>query len=268
MNDAPGSTPAPAPGSPRGGAAFPDHFSGHAASYAKARPGYPEALFEWLASLAARRDAAWDSGTGSGQAAVPLSLRFRSVVATDASFAQVLKARRAPGVRYAAAAAERAPLKDASVDLITVSQALHWFDLPAFCAEARRVARPGAALAAWAYGNCRVTPPVDAAYDRLYGEILGPFWPPERVHVEQGYRTLSVPFPPLPAPAFAMEADWDLPAFVGYLETWSAVQRYRRKLGRDPVALVRPSLEEAWGDPAAKRRVAWPLALLAARVRP
>lgn len=247
---------------------FPDHFSRHASAYARARPGYPEGLFDWLAGLPSRRDAAWDSGTGSGQAAVPLAKRFRSVVATDASSAQVLRAARAPGVIYAAAAAERPPLRDASVDLVTVSQALHWFDFAAFFAEAYRVARPGAALAAWAYGNCRVSHEVDAAYDTLYGDVLGPFWPPERVHVEQGYRTIPVPFPPLPAPAFAMEADWDLPAFLAYMDTWSAAQRYRRKLGKDPFEPVRPALEAAWGDPARERRVTWPLVLVAARIKP
>lgn len=250
------------------GPAFKDHFSGHASGYARSRPGYPDALFDWLASLTERRDTAWDCGTGSGQAALPLARRFRAVAATDASAAQVRMARRAPGVLYAAAAAEHAPLRSDSVDLIAVSQALHWFDFAAFFAEAARVARPGAALAAWAYGNCRVSPGVDAAYDRLYGEVLGPFWPPERVHVEQGYRTIPLPFPPLPAPGFAMQADWDLAGFLGYLDTWSAAQRYRKQLGRDPIAPVRTALEEAWGDPSTPRRVSWPLVLLAARVKP
>lgn len=249
-------------------AGFKDHFSGHASAYARARPGYPEGLFDFLATLPSRRDAAWDSGTGSGQAAVPLSRLFRAVVATDASPAQVRRAQRSPGLLYAAATAERAPLRDASIDLIAVSQALHWFDFPAFFSEASRVARPGAALAAWAYGNCRVTQEVDAVYDRLYGEILGPFWPPERIHIEQGYRTIPVPFPVLAAPAFEMRADWDLPAFLAYLETWSAVQRFRKKLGKDPFESVLPALERAWGDPGSARTVTWPLILLTARVKP
>lgn len=245
-----------------------DHFSGHAAGYARSRPGYPEALFEFLADLAPAREAAWDCGTGSGQAAVPLAARFGRVLATDASHAQVAAARRAPGVGYVAAAAEKSPLRAASVDLITVSQALHWFDFGAFFAEASRVARPGAALAAWAYGACRVSPAVDALYDRLYGEILGPFWPAERVHIEQGYRTIPVPFPALPAPAFSMRADWNLPAYLAYLDTWSSAQRYRRKLGKDPLDPLRDAFVAAWGDPTIEREVAWPLILIAARVKP
>jgi SAM-dependent methyltransferase len=254
--------------SPSGNAAFKDHFSGHAAAYARSRPGYPHALFDFLAGLVESREAAWDCGTGSGQAAVPLARRFRAVIATDASPAQVLRAQRSPGVHYAAAAAERAPLRDASMDLVTVSQALHWFDFQSFFAETARVGRPGSALAAWAYGSCRVSPEVDSAYDRLYGEVLGPFWPPERIHVEQGYRTIPVPFPTLPAPSLSMRADWDLAAYTGYLETWSAAQRYRRKLGKDPLEPVRAALAEAWGDPASPREVTWPLLLIAARIRP
>jgi SAM-dependent methyltransferase len=253
-------------GTPR--PAFKDHFSGHAAGYARSRPGYPEGLFDFLASIAPRREAAWDCGTGSGQSAVPLAKRFARVIATDASAAQVLGARRAPGVLYAAAAAERAPLRSAAADLITVSQALHWFDFTAFFAEAARVARPGAALAAWAYGNCRVCPAVDALYDRLYGEILGPFWPPERVHIEQGYRTIPVPFPALPAPAFSMRAEWDLNAFLAYLDTWSSAQRYRRKLGKDPLDSLRPDFAAAWGIPEQARIVEWPLILIASRIKP
>jgi SAM-dependent methyltransferase len=250
-----------------GAPSFKDHFSGHAAGYARARPTYPEALFDYLASLPAERGTVWECGAGSGQASLPLAARFRAVVATDASAAQIGKAKRAPGLLRAAAAAERAPLRDGSVDLVATAQALHWFDLPAFAAEAARVARPGAVLAAWCYGNCQVTLDFDRAYARLYGDIVGPYWPPERVHVENGYRSLPLPFPALPAPDFAMEADWDLPELLDYFGTWSAVQYYRKAKGQDPLALVRAEMEAAWGDPAERRRVRWPLSLRVARLR-
>ena len=195
-----------------------------------------------------------------------MAARFGAVIATDASAAQVAKGRRAPGLLYAAAAAERAPLRDDSVDLVAVAQALHWFDLPAFCAEAARVARPGAILAAWCYGNCQVTPGFDRAYFRLYEGIVGPYWPPERVHVEDGYRSLALPFPALPAPEFALEADWDLSELMDYFGTWSAVQYYRKAKGEDPLALVRDEMAGAWGDPHARRCVRWPLSLRLARL--
>jgi SAM-dependent methyltransferase len=247
--------------------AFRDHFSGHAAAYARARPSYPAALFGYLASLPAHPGTVWECGAGSGQASRPLAERFRAVIATDASAAQLAKARGAPRLLYAAAAAERAPLRDGSVDLVAVAQALHWFDLPAFCAEAARVARPGAVLAAWCYGNCRVTHDFDRAYARLYEEIVGPYWPPERVHVEDGYRSLHLPFAALPARDFALEADWDLGELMDYFGTWSAVQYYRKAEGKDPLAMVREEMAAAWGDPAARRRVTWPLSLRLARLR-
>jgi SAM-dependent methyltransferase len=247
--------------------AFKDHFSAHAAGYARARPGYPEALFDFLASLPARRGLAWECGAGSGQASRPLAARFDAVIATDASSAQIAKAAGAPRLLYAAAAAERAPLRDASVDLVAAAQALHWFDLEPFCAEAARVARPGAVLAAWCYGNCEVTPAFDKAHHRLYEGIVGPYWPPERVHVEDGYRSLALPFPALPAPGFAIEADWDLEELLAYFGTWSAVQYYRKAKGEDPVGMVRDEMRAAWGDPATRRRVRWPISLRLARLK-
>jgi SAM-dependent methyltransferase len=260
--------------------AFKDHFSHGSADYARGRPEYPEALFDFLANLPAARDAAWDCGTGTGQAARSLAARFRTVAATDASASQAAMAERetrsrasspaSPAARpdrivYAAAPAERVPLRDASIDLITVAQALHWFDFPAFFAESRRVLRPGGILAAWCYGNCSVTPAVDKAYARLYADIVGPYWPPERAHIENGYASIPFPFAPLPCPVFAMEARWDLEAFQAYLETWSAVKYYRKDKGADPMALVRGDLERAWGGGGERRLITWPLILKAGR---
>ncbi len=250
-----------------GNPGFKDHFSGHAAGYARARPTYPAALFGYLASLPAHAGTVWECGAGSGQASAALAGLFRAVIATDASASQVAKGRAAPHLLFAAAAAERAPLRDGSVDLVAVAQALHWFDLPAFCSEAARVARPGAVLAAWCYGNCAVTPEFDRAYSRLYGDIVGPYWPPERIHVENGYRSLDLPFPAIPAREFAIEADWDLGELMDYFGTWSAVQYYRKAEGSDPLDLVREEMAAAWGDPAARRKVRWPVSLRLARLR-
>jgi SAM-dependent methyltransferase len=250
-------------------AGFKDHFSGHSSGYAHARPVYPEALFDHLASLAPARGLVWDCGTGTGQAARSLAARFRTVIATDASANQVAKADRGGNLKnllYAAAPAERAPLRDGCADLITVAQALHWFDFPAFFAEARRVAGPEGIFAAWCYGNCRITPEVDRAYGRLYEGIVGPYWPPERAHIEDGYASIPIPFSPIPGPAFAIEARWDLEEFFAYLDTWSSVQYYRKAKGHDPLALVRDEMQTAWGDTRERRLITWPLTLKAGRV--
>jgi len=245
---------------------FQDHFSGHAADYARFRPHYPPALFEWLAQIAPTRELAWDCATGSGQAAVALSERFAEVVATDASAEQVAQAEAHPGVRYAVAPAEASGLADASVDLVTVAQALHWFDLERFYAEVRRVLRSGGVLAVWSYGLFECFPAVDAVVRRLYSEIVGPCWPMERRLVEDGYRSLPYPFPELAAPAFAMDARWTLAQAVGYLNTWSAVRRYRKDVGQDPLSLIASELSAAWGDPAVERSIRWPLHLRIGRM--
>ncbi|MEO6098668.1 MAG: class I SAM-dependent methyltransferase [Fibrobacteria bacterium] len=249
-----------------GNPGFKDHFSGHSARYARARPLYPDALFDHLAAISPARGTAWDCGAGSGQAAQGLASRFQAVIATDASVGQIAKSRPTPGVLFAAAAAEQAPIRDGGIDLIAVGQALHWFDFPACFAEVRRVARPGGVFAAWCYGNCSVTQKIDGVYDRLYSGLVGPYWPPERAHIEDGYASIPIPFPPIPGPAFTMEAHWDLEEFLAYLGTWSAVQYYRKAKGEDPIALIRPEMERAWGGPAETRRIAWPLTLKAGRV--
>ena len=238
---------------------FKDHFSGHADRYGAFRPTYPPALFEHLASITPGHDFAWDCTTGNGQAAVPLASFFRSVLATDASEPQIRHARPHHRVRYVVAPADRRPTGDASVDLVTVAQALHWFDLDAFYAEVRRVARPGGILAVWCYGLHTITPGVDAVVHRLYQDIVGSDWPPERRLVEGAYRGLPFPFDELEPPAFPMTLHWDLDQLLGYLATWSSVQKYQRRTGRNPLALVRDDLERAWGDPGHERDVVWPL---------
>jgi SAM-dependent methyltransferase len=244
---------------------FKDHFSGHAASYAQARPLYPRALFEWLAREAPARDLAWDAGCGNGQAAVALARDFASVHATDPSATQIDAATPHPRVRYAVEPGESCTLIDHGVDLVTVAQALHWFDFERHFAEARRVLRPDGLYAAWSYGLMRIDPAIDPVLAHFEHEVVGPYWPPERRHVDAGYRDIPFPLAPLEVPAFAMHHDWRLPQVLGYLETWSAVQRYRAARGTDPMPALAAALTPAWGDPLQPRRVEWPLVVLAGR---
>lgn len=250
---------------------FKDHFSTDTSGYARYRPGYPHALFDALAELAPSTSLAWDCATGSGQAAVALARRFERVIATDASAAQLTAAEADPRVEYRVERAEQSTLAAGSVSLVTVAQALHWFELDAFVSEVRRVCRPGGVLAAWSYGLGKVLVPsradeVALALQRFYGSTVGPYWPPERRLVEAGYATLQLPFERITLPAFAMEATWSLPELLGYLRTWSAVKGYREALGHDPVEAFGQELAVLWGEPAQAYPVQWPLKLLAARV--
>lgn len=238
---------------------FQDHFSGHAADYARYRPHYPAALFDWLAAQAPGRNLALDCACGNGQATRALADRFQQVVACDASLSQLLAAGSHPGVHYLCASAEQIPLPAAGLDLLTVAQAAHWFDLPAFQAEAARVLRSGGLLAIWGYGLTRITPAIDAIVDDYYGTTLEDCWPPERRHLEQAYRTLSFPWPELDPPAPAMTADWTLHQLQGYLASWSATRLYIKKTGRDPRPALARRLQAAWGDAESPRTVSWPL---------
>jgi len=245
--------------------AFKDHFSGNSADYASYRPGYPAGLFAWLARQVPNLCCAWDCATGSGQAAQGLAGYFQSVVATDASADQIAQAHPHPGVAYRVAPAEASGLPAASVDLVVVAQAAHWFDLAAFYAEARRVLVPGGGLALWCYERLSVDEAVDEVVADFYDGELATFWPPERRHVESGYRELPFPFHEVAVPAFAMEACWRLDQLMGYFATWSAVKAYRRERNCDPLPALRARLEERWlgrgVSLATPKTIKWPLSL-------
>lgn len=240
---------------------FKDHFSALATDYASFRPRYPARLFADLAAVAPGLDLAWDCATGSGLGAEGLATHFAAVVATDASAAQIAAAQGPENVRFAVAPAEASGLPAGSVDLILVAQAAHWFDLPAFYAEAARVLKPGGVLALLTYTGVRINPRLDPVLTEFHQVIVGPYWPPERAHVENDYRTLPFPWSELDFPAQEMTADWTLGQLMGYLGTWSATARYRELTGRDPLPALRAHLLPLWGDPGQALTVRWPLPL-------
>ncbi len=190
-------------------------------------------------------------------------MRFDSVIATDISPAQLAQAPRHERVRYAAAAAEAAPLPGRSVDLVTAAQAVHWFDFPRFFSEVARVSRPEGVLAIWSYHDFRVSPGVDEVLRRLYREILGGYWLPRRRYVENGYAGVPVPFEPIAVTKEKLEKRWVLEDLLGYLRTWSAGRNYEAEHGIDPVTLVEVDLREAWGEPRRPTAVIWTLTLRA-----
>lgn len=245
-------------------ASFKDHFSDRSDRYARYRPQYPAALFDFVAGLCERRDAAWDCATGNGQAAVALVRSFERVHATDASRQQIEAAMAHERVTYAVAPAEDSALPGASVDLVTVGQALHWFDLPAFFNEAERVLRRGGVLAAWCYQLAFVDDHVDTIVRRLYEDVVGAFWPPERRLIETGYGDIVFPGTAVDTPAFEMRLDWNANDMLGYLGTWSACKRYAAANDKNPLAMIESELYDAWGE--GRRAVRWPLKLRVCRL--
>jgi SAM-dependent methyltransferase len=245
---------------------FKDHFSQVAAGYAAHRPSYPVALVDALAQLAPARGVAWDAGCGSGQLSRVLARRFERVIATDASAEQIAQAVAHPRVEYRCAPAERSGLPGGAVDLATAAQAAHWFDLPAYYSEVRRVVRTGGIVALVSYGVVAVSGELDAIIRRFYRDVLGRYWPPERRHVDEAYRTLAFPFPELEVPALAIELEWSLAALLGYVRTWSAVWALERAEGPALFTAFRGAVADAWGSPETVRTVRWPLALRVGRV--
>jgi SAM-dependent methyltransferase len=183
---------------------------------------------------------------------------FDRVIATDASETQIANAHSHERVKYRVAPAERSGIESETIDLIMVAQALHWFDLDRFCAEARRVLKPGGVLAASAYNLLTIEPAIDEVVNRYYYDVVGPFWPPERTMVEQ-FADLPFPFHEINPPKFAMTADWNLDHLLGYLRTWSSTQRFIAAKDSDPLEQIMDELRSAWGDSRQTRMVIWPL---------
>jgi len=244
--------------------AFQDHFSRQAGAYARFRPRYPEALFAYLATLTPRHALAWDCGTGNGQAAVALAKHYTQVIASDPSPEQIAHAARHERVRYVIASAEQPPVEAMGADLVTAAQALHWFDFARFYPVLAGALKPGGLFAAWGYGRMHITPEMDSVIAHYYTDIVGPYCPPDRRHIETAYREIPFPLDEITTPAFVMTAQWNLAALCGYLDSWSATQRYRAARGRHPLELVRPRLIAAWNG-TGTHTVAWPMFLRAGR---
>ena len=239
---------------------FKDHFAKQAADYAKFRPRYPRELFEYLGSVAPSRQLAWDCGTGNGQASVGMATAFDRVIATDASEKQIANAQPHERVEYRAAPAESSGIASETVDLIMVAQALHWFDLDRFYDEVRRVLKKNSVLAASAYNLLHIEPAIDEVINRYYYEVVGSFWPPERVLIEK-FEELPLPFSEIQAPSFEMMTQWNLEYLVGYPRSWSSTQRFITARDSDPLDEIADELRAAWGNAKQTRRVIWPLTL-------
>ena len=245
---------------------FADHFAPVSTGYAAYRPSYPRELFAALARVAPSTTLAWDCGCGTGQASVALAEFFDEVDASDASASQIAQATQHARVTYGVVPAENSGFPDASVSLITVAQALHWFDVDAFHVEATRVLAPHGVIAEWTYALLQL-PSSNAVTElvRDFDTEIHPYWPPERRFVDRQYIDFAFPFEPISLGEFAMRAEWTAAQLLGFLGTWSAVARCRKQTGSDPLVAFAEKLRVAWGD-APTRGIQWPLTLRIGRV--
>jgi SAM-dependent methyltransferase len=245
---------------------FKDYFSRQSAEYSKYRPVYPHSLIDFIASQCNRTERAWDCATGTGQAALMLTAYFNEIIATDASEQQIIAATVHPRITYRICTAESPDLPDDFFDLITVAQAIHWFNQEKFYTAAARVAKPGAVLAVWGYSNHSISKKIDDIIHVLYCDILKDYWPRERILIERCYNDIELPFQKIAHPAFLMHQQMNLYQLTGYLFTWSAVQLFIQKNGFNPLQYILDDLLQAWGNAETTRVVTWPVHLKLARI--
>ncbi len=225
-----------------------DNFSSGSNNYAAFRPLTPKSVIDEVVKLVPDRCLAWDCGTGNGQVAAMLSDVFEKVIGTDISQEQLDHAELRPNLEYRLERAEHTSLGNQSVDLITIAQAIHWFDFDHFYKEVNRVLKPGGIIAAWTYNLVHNTPELEAVVHRLFAEITGPYWDKERKWVDESYQTIPFPFTEIQIAPMTIQYEWTFDQLVGYLRTWSGVKHYMKKNGTDPLALVLPELKQAWGS--------------------
>ena len=244
---------------------FNDHFSRQAGIYLKARPTYPDELFDYLSVISPAHDLCWDCATGNGQAAVSLSRYFKQVIATDGSQQQLEKAIAAPNVEYKVGVAEQSGLPDSSIDLITVATAAHWFNHDLFYKEAQRVAKPNGILAVWTYGEATISPAIDELMEWFMYDYLYSYWPDGRWYVRNKYETLPFPFTAIQTPVFYCHRQWNREQWLNYIMSWSAYNNYVARHNTDPIQVLLPKLEPLWYE-SEIRPVTWQLHMKCCRL--
>ena len=225
-----------------------DNFSQQADLYAQFRPTYPEAVFTHLMKYVKEHNAAWDCATGNGQAAKTLANYFDTVYATDISEKQIANAVQRNNIIYKIEGAENTSFPDNMFDLITVAQAIHWFNFDKFYSEVKRTAKPGGVLAVIGYGLMQTRGKLNDAILHFYQDIVGAYWDKERRYIDENYQTIPFPFDELEPVQLHNQYEWNFDQFVGYLNTWSAVQHYIKANNKNPVDLYQNELKEAWGN--------------------
>lgn len=243
-----------------------DLFSRQSDLYAKYRPTYPQELYEYILSFVKEKNIAWDSATGNGQAAVVLADYFKKVIATDISAAQIEKAKRKENIEYSVCAAESTPFADNTFDLVTVAQAYHWIKWDEFKKEVTRVCKPNAVIAVWTYYS-RTTDDerIDKAVNDFYENVTRPYWDYERKHVDEKYSTVEFDYELLPVKEFETILYWKREDLIGYVSSWSAVQKYIKTNGHSPLPLLEEEINKLWPQDQTKK-VVFPIYLKLGRI--
>lgn len=223
-----------------------DNFSTQSEKYAKYRPGYPFEFFDYLNSIISTKNRAWDCGTGNGQIAFELAKTFKEVFATDISQSQLDNALQADNIYYSLQPAEKTSFENNTFDLVIVGQAIHWFGFDKFYLEVRRTAKQNALICVVGYGGIDVSEEINQLKKDFYVNVVGPYWDKERKFIDEDYKTIPFPFEEIQAPFFENKLQWDLENYIGYINTWSAVKKFIKENGFNPVEKFQKELERLW----------------------
>ncbi|KAL1569399.1 putative methyltransferase [Salvia divinorum] len=256
-------------------------FVKQAKEYSEGRPTYPKQLFDFIASKTPSHNLAWDVGTGTGQAAISLAAIYNNVIATDTSPKQLELAAPLPNITYhcttAAVTMEELQTKigsQSTFDLVTVAQAMHWFDRPTFYHRVKwLLKKPGGVLAAWCYTTPEVNAAVDAAFQKFYAGDSKPYWDSARGLVDQKYETIDFPFKAVDGLGhtgpfrFNAEKEMDLEGYFMYLRSWSAYQTAKEKGVELLTGDVVDRFTAAWSqDRVTRKTVVFPIFLRIGKV--
>lgn len=216
-----------------------DLFSKQSSEYAKFRPTYPDDLVDQIISLCPGRNLAWDAGTGNGQFANLLAPHFDRIIATDISEQQLSNAVRRSNIEYSPGDSTQVNLADHSCDLVSVAQAVHWFNFKKFYAEVKRVLKKDGIIALASYGLFRSDRKTEEIIDHFYTVTLANCWEPERKYVDEQYRNLPFPFEEIEFKPVSKKYTWNIDQMIGYFSTWSGLQKYIRTTNHNPLPELR-----------------------------
>ncbi|WP_291371065.1 MULTISPECIES: class I SAM-dependent methyltransferase [unclassified Acinetobacter] len=221
-----------------------DLFSSNSVRYKQARPSYSSQIIKEILKHVPGRTFAWDCAAGSGQFTQLLAPYFEQVLATDISEAQLQQAPYFENVSYQVQAAEQTTISEQSVDLVTVAQAIHWFDFKAFYKEVKRVLKPQGVLAVIGYGLIHVQDAaINSLVQQLYAETLKDYWDSERRYIDELYQSIPFPFHEQAVPDLQLEYHWTPQQLLSYLKTWSALKHYHDHNADDPLQSISAALQ-------------------------
>ena len=172
------------------------------------------------------------------------------VIAIDVSANQLSHAIRKDNIDYQWRTAEDLSfLPSNSIDLITTATTLHWLEIEIFLEEAKRVLRPyTGTLAVWTYALGTLDNPMaDAVYQEFHHILLFPYWNMKRWLADDYYQSL-VPLLPYKTTLrqFTIEnrTETTLGHFLGFIESLSACQTYRKQNGEKAFEEILKNLRE------------------------